>query len=259
MYYPCDPTLVRVEPTTRPRAGECHVWWARPGDRRKWMEALLDEHELDRLGRFRAAGDADRFVVGAALARTVTGRYLQRKPHTIRLDRRCPDCGGHHGKPLVGDSRGIELSISHSESRVGLAVALAPVGLDVEDAGALEPMRKAGATHLLSPDERTAFRQLAPDDRHGALLTYWTRKEAVLKAAGQGLRIEPTSLSVSAADLPPRVLAWPSESVALGRATLADLRPGAQSFASVAVLAGPPLRVIECNGSALLASLGGDG
>jgi 4'-phosphopantetheinyl transferase len=213
---------------------------------------------MARLSRFHAAGDADRFVVGAALARIVIARYLQRKPHTIHFDRRCPDCGGHHGKPRVRDSHGVELSISHSGRHVGLAVASAPVGLDVEDARSLGPTPEASAMHLLSPDERIAFDRLGAADRRGSLLTYWTRKEAILKATGQGLRIEPASLTVSAADLPPRVLAWPSDSEALGHATLVDLRSGASSLASVAVLADPPLRVIERSGSALLASVRGN-
>jgi 4'-phosphopantetheinyl transferase len=240
--------------TTALRPGQCDVWWARPDDRAESMLSLLDDGEKRRLERFKRSDDADRFVVAAVLARSVVASYLGCGPAEIILDRRCSDCGAPHGKPRVRGS-GLELSIAHSGWDVGVAVSLGPIGLDVErlECGALHP--DGMAAHALSARERTSLEQLSATARPIAWLKYWTRKEAVLKATGDGLRIDPASLAVSAPWESPRVTAWPPSLAGATRAALVDLRPGPASVACVAVLGASRLRVSERDGSRLLGSL----
>jgi 4'-phosphopantetheinyl transferase len=128
------------------------------------MEALLDEHERARLARYRRESDAARFVVAAALARVALGACLRLPPPRIGLDRRCPDCGGHHGKPALRRRTGLEISLTHAGDKVGLAVARAQVGIDVESDTALAAASGASAQYLMSPDERARFDELPVQD-----------------------------------------------------------------------------------------------
>lgn len=110
-----------------------------------------------------------------------------------RVDRRCPDCDRPHGKPVLDHPTH---HVSTSLSR-GLAVVAVcddgPVGVDVEHADAT---RFAGFDGVaLAPGEQ------ARDSRERAVL--WSRKEAVLKATGEGLRTDPRTVEVGDPALPP--------------------------------------------------------
>ena len=238
-------------------ADRCQVWWARPADSRPDLDRLLEPGERERRDRLVRAEDRDRLTVGAALARLVLAGHLDRPAERLRFDRTCGTCGGDHGKPrLVADAGGLELSISHSGARVAVAVVRGgPVGVDVErvppdlDADAL-------ARLVLSEHERAGFERLPHADRRRALLTYWTRKEALLKATGEGLRAAMPGITVSGPDEPPLLRDWP-ERPAARPVALRALRPGSGYVASLAVLGLTTVRVRELDGGELLA--GGSG
>jgi len=236
--------------------GECHIWWASPDDCRPDLVSLLDGVEHERFGRLQRSRDRERFVVGAALARTMVAGYVGTSPRDIGFDRTCPECGAPHGKPRVlGGDPAVELSISHSGARVAVALALGtPVGVDVE-CGA----RDAAGTLVLVDDvlrseEARRLRALPPQDQAAGFLTYWTRKEALLKAIGEGLRVPLASFAVTGPGEPGRVLAWPTRPYMCERATLTDLQPGAGHVACLAVLDGAR-RVVESAASGRLASI----
>lgn len=89
---------------------------------------------------------------------------------------------GHdsHGAPFVTGScvpEGTMISVSHSRSTAALAVANGTtVGVDIES---WRPQLRSVAPRFLSPGELAVF----TFDR--ALLSAWTSKEAVFKAAGE--------------------------------------------------------------------------
>jgi 4'-phosphopantetheinyl transferase len=234
-----------------PGIGEAHVWWARPADRRPWMDALLDTGERDRLARMRESADRDRFVVGAALVRSAAACYLQQAPEMIRLRRRCPDCPRPHGKMSLPDTD-LEVSLSHSGSRIGLAVALMPVGIDVESRSGGSGHPVDAAAHLLSPREHAEFLSSPLPGRLGTLLGFWVRKEAALKATGDGLRLDPMSVEVSPPGSEPRLRTWPGD--APPDMALADLRPGPGHIAALAALSADAVDVRERDGSLLFAT-----
>ncbi len=97
---------------------------------------------------------------------------------------------------------------------VAVALATAPVGVDVEqldgrarELGDGDPA--ALGRIVLAEEERAALAAIEPEGRARAFLVAWTRKEAVTKARGDGLRV-PFGEVVVAADLAaPRVTAWP--------------------------------------------------
>lgn len=247
-----------VETPTRPPApatGECHVWWARPGGAGAGLTGLLDPRERASHRRLARAADRRRYLSAHALARLVLSGYLGCHPASLQLTARCASCGGPHGKPrLVDPLSDLQFSLSHSGDRVVVAVARgAPVGVDVEDAS--KDRDPAGLLDLvLSASERPGLDRLPPSARAEGFLRYWTRKEAALKATGDGLTVPPARLTVSGPDEPARLLDWerPHPRAALVR--LDDLRPGPGFVGCVAVVSAVPHRIVEHDGHSLLAT-----
>ena len=130
---------------------------------------------------------------------------LGRNPDKIRVGRRCPRCGGaDHGRPVILKGAGKHpphVSVARASGIVVVAVSTDhPVGVDVER---LDRAWPAGSTDLLiHPQEHH------PDASAG-LTRLWVRKESLLKATGDGLRVEPALLRLDDADEGPRLLEWP--------------------------------------------------
>lgn len=234
-----------------PGPGTAHVWWARRRDAAARHAELLDEAERQRLAAYRREEDRERFLVGCALAKTVLADYTGQRPADVRFDRACGECGQPHGKPVFkgGD---LEHSVSHSGDLVVVAVARAPVGVDVEQLdGRSRPLGGDGgpqalAQVVLASEEQAALAAVSPPDRARAFLVAWTRKEAVTKATGDGLRIPFSEVIVARG----RLVSWPGpqppESV-----SLSDLEAEAGYVAALAVI-GRCDTILARDGSALL-------
>lgn len=223
-------------------AVDVEVWWTAP-DPSDAALSLLDEVERGRHDRYIRAEDRARFRTARALAKNLLARRVGVQPGDIRLDSTC-ECGQPHGKPrLVGS--GLELSISHSGDWIVVAVtAGSPVGVDVERSPT-GTMAGGMLEATLSPRELASLRSLSEAGRDEAFLAYWTRKEALLKATGEGLATPMPGITVTGPTERARLLD-PGESTAdPGRIRMADLgaRPGYR--ACVAVLTTGELRVSE--------------
>jgi 4'-phosphopantetheinyl transferase len=197
-----------------PPDGTADVWWARRQDASARHAVLLDETERRRWAASRLEADRERFLAGCALAKTVLARYTGGHPADVRFDRTCGQCGEPHGKPVQAGGD-VEHSVAHSGELVAVAVARAPVGVDVEQldgrprplGGDGDPEALAGL--VLSAAERTALAGVPPDGRARAFLIAWTRKEAVTKATGDGLHTAFSDVVVAADAGPPRLVSWP--------------------------------------------------
>jgi 4'-phosphopantetheinyl transferase len=234
----------------------CTVWWTRPHHVTDAQLALLSDGERDRYVALRNDEDRARFATARLIARTALGRRVGIAPDEVDLDATCPRCGAQHAKPVAGGpAAGLELSISHSGDRVAVAIAEgAQVGLDVEGAPALgggdgRDLWEA----VLRPGEQALVARLPEEVRGDAFLAVWTRKEAILKATGDGLDVAMTELEVSPGTAAPRVLSSaghlpPAESIAL-----VELHPGAGYRATLAVITRGPVDVEEVDAEVLLA------
>lgn len=221
----------------------CDVWWGAVAAYAPWHDTLLDQAERERRDRYAFEADRARFAVGAALLRLVAGRMLGVAPELVAVDRRCRTCGRPHGKPGLG-AGGPHLSVSHSGSYAAVATCQdAPVGVDVEHV-ARRTDYQALVRHVLSPEEAPAAVDAA------AFLRYWVRKEALVKATGDGLGAGLRQVTVSGPQEPPRLLSYPGQPGL--RAALHDLagRPGHP--AALAVLTSDPLEVTEHDAASLL-------
>ncbi|MFI1074879.1 4'-phosphopantetheinyl transferase family protein [Streptomyces puniciscabiei] len=212
--------------------GIAEVWWASPSDIRSWHDTLLTPAERDRMTEMRRRRDRDRMVVGNALLRLTVAATVGVAVERVEIDRSCPDCDTPHGKPVVV-GHDLHVSVSHSGERIAVALTRSGlVGVDVERTG---PRPRIARLHgmMLSPAED-------PDeiDFH----TRWARKEAVLKATGEGLRTPMSKLTLTKAGL----VGWDLPCF------LHDLRPGTGYAAALAVLTSQEVAVSERAGSELL-------
>lgn len=103
---------------------------------------------------------------------------------SITIVQRCPDCGGAHGRPVVmepASARDVGVSLAHAgEQHVVAAARGARIGVDAERRDAA-PDRLAAVQALLAGEGADSLRR-------------WTQIEAVLKADGRGLRVEPATV-----------------------------------------------------------------
>ena len=145
-------------------------------------EALLDDEELRRSRRFVRPRDRHHFVRAHAGLRLFLARCLGVDPATVRYET------GVHGKPrLLPGLPPLEFNLSHSEGLGLLAVARdRSVGVDIERIRDMPDARNIAQTYF-SVAEREALRSLPLAEQEAAFFYCWTRKEAVIKAVGEGL------------------------------------------------------------------------
>jgi 4'-phosphopantetheinyl transferase len=230
------------------------VWWAPLSAEQPWHGNLLDEGEYARRENLLRPADRSRLTLAAALLRlAVAAEVSPGQPGlaaaSVRIDRRCPTCARPHGRPTLPDHPDLHVSVSHSGQRVAIAVTAAgPVGVDVEELSSVDIASLA--SHVLGPAERHKGPG-SPDISPSEFFTYWTRKEAVLKATGAGLRLGLSDVQVSTPGQAPRLLSYPGELAS--EIQMADLYAGEDYRGALAVLSPDPITVIEQDGSQLLA------
>jgi 4'-phosphopantetheinyl transferase len=180
-----------------------HVWRASLDPPPRHVERLmrtLSDAEHIRARQFCFERDRKRFIVGRGLLRTILGRYLATSPDRLQL------CHSRTGKPTLSASQarqGIEFSVSHSHGLVLYAVTCnARVGIDMEHVRII-PNADDIAERIFSRREHTVFRALPLEQRRAAFFCGWTRKEAFLKACGEGLSRSLNQIDVSLAPFEP--------------------------------------------------------
>jgi len=214
---------------------------------------LLDDGERGRRARLRHAADRDRFTVGSATLRLVLGHLSGVAAHRVQVDRSCPDCDQPHGKPVPSNAGDLECSVSHSGDRVVVAVThRTRIGVDVERIESHVDHRLID--RVLAPCEAAVLRGLPAALRARGFSTYWTRKEAILKATGSGLRVAPDQVRVSPPGAQPRLLEIADPSPAVGPVTLFQLSPGDGYTATLAALDSQLATVTELDAALVLAA-----
>jgi 4'-phosphopantetheinyl transferase len=202
-------------------------------------EAVLDDEERSRSSRFIHLRDRQRFVRAHADLRVLLARCLGVEPATVRYET------GAHGKPRLSPAfPPLEFNLSHSEELGLLAVARdLSVGVDVEKVRNLPDAMSIADAHFTT-SEAKRLRSLPPSERRTAFFRYWARKEAVIKAGGEGLGRALDSFDVHGTPgSTPGVMRWAGGSRARTDWLLRDLPSPAGYAAASAVAAGVGTRV----------------
>jgi 4'-phosphopantetheinyl transferase len=162
--------------------------------------ALLSAVERQRANCFAVDRDRRRFIVARAYLRRFLAARLGVRPESVEL------VHGPRGKPALSrrfaDSD-LRFNVSHCEDVAVYAFALGrEVGIDVE-ALRLLPDADDIAERFFSRCEYEAYRALDPRDRPLGFFNCWTRKEAFIKARGDGLHYPLDRFDVSLAPAEP--------------------------------------------------------
>lgn len=212
-----------------------HVWSAHLGERTEPLSVLastLSESERARVVRFRFARDQRRYVVGRSLLRLLLGRYLDAAPESLRF------AIGARGKPALADRpcHGVHFNVAHADEVIVFAVTrIGPVGVDIERVHPM-PDLELVAESSFSKRERAELATMLPASRSEGFFRCWTRKEAYVKATGDGLSypLDRFDVSLSAGEAA-RILALDGDERAGGRWTLKELRPAVGFVGAIAV------------------------
>jgi 4'-phosphopantetheinyl transferase len=224
----------------------CEVHLARLQGLEARHQLLLDEGERRRRARFRLDADRDRFTLATVLLRALVAERTDVDLAAVTIDRTCDGCGEQHGRPRLSHP-GLEASISHAGDVVAVGLSRAgPVGVDVEVVRREE--YESLITSVCTPAEQPFVRNVRD------FCVYWTRKESILKATGEGLRRPMTDLVVTPPDVAPALLA-------LGRGDqpsaccMADVAAGDGYVGAVAVLGAAHVKFAVVDATGLVSAL----
>jgi len=208
---------------------DVHVWLASldvdPQERTR-LSSYLNKDEISRAERFVFPRDRDHFVVARGRLRELIGKYLRCPANVVQFKT------GRYGKLSLlddGDPLRFNLSHSHGLALYGFCVGR-EIGIDTEKirvgfAG------EGVAERYFSATEQRELAELPEELRDTAFFLCWTRKEAYLKAHGDGLQIALDSFDVSLRPSEPATL----RSADSGRWSLRSFRPAPEFVAAIIV------------------------
>jgi 4'-phosphopantetheinyl transferase len=216
--------------------GDIHIWRADldlPIMGFQKLHQTLSIDERVRAERFHFQKDRKRFSVGRWILRTILGYYLNVEPSLLRF------CYGKYGKPALATTFGKETILFNMSDSEGLALYAFTrgheIGIDIEHIRDIPEMDQI-AEQYFSARENAVFRSLPESKKREAFFSFWTRKEAFMKAKGEGLGLGLNQVEVS---LTPgeqaTLLSVNSNPQEASRWSLQDLDPGPGFTAALAV------------------------
>lgn len=216
---------------------EVHVWCVsldQPAARIQALFHTLSPKEQTRAERFHFERDRRRFIASQGHLRMLLARYLYIVPEYIEFHH------GTRGKPVLketGTARTtLKFNLSHSHELALYAITRnREVGIDIEH---IRPVSDAAqiVKRFFSPQEQRIFCSLPPEQHIKAFFNCWTRKEALIKAKGEGLYHPLDQFSVSfAPGEPARLLHVENDPQETARWSLQELTPAPGYVAALAV------------------------
>ena len=232
------PVISWHSPPELPTLGkdEVHVWRANldlEPSRVQSLRKLLPSDEQARADRFYLAKDREHFIVAHGLLRTILAFYLYMEPERLHF------CYSPYGRPALTSILGLKafrfnMSHSHGLALYGFTRGR-KIGIDLEYICA-DIICEDIAERFFSPLETAVLCALPPEARHEAFFNCWTRKEAYVKARGEGLSFPLNRFDVSLAPgEPARLLNVEEEPREASRWSLRELEPGPNYVAALAV------------------------
>jgi 4'-phosphopantetheinyl transferase len=176
-----------VVPQERPVLGpdELHCWIAHLPSQRTLIDRakfVLSADERERIGKFRFEAHRERALLARGILRFLLGAYSRTAPEQIVF------VYGPHGKPAIETPHPLHFNTSHSGDYAAFAFTrLGDVGVDIELVRNDLTRREEIAARYFAPGEQVQLRNVVEAQRTHAFFDLWTRKEAFIKARGDGL------------------------------------------------------------------------
>ena len=214
---------------------DVHVWCAsldQPVARVQQLAHTLSHNERTRAARFRLERGRKRFVVACGTLKAILGRYLGIDPSQVQFRY------GPNGKPYLsaGNGSALRFNLAHSHELALCGVAYdREIGVDLEHIRSVPDVDQIAADHLTAR-ENAALRALSGDEAIEAFFRCWTRKEAYMKATGEGLTLPPDQIDVSLSpQQAARLISVAGDPQAAVRWSLQSLAPAPGYAAAIAV------------------------
>lgn len=185
-----------TSPLSLPPAGRVVVWRVRldSAEARNPADGPLSADEIARANRFHFEKDRGQFVCCRSVLRKLLGEYLDISPAEVRLKYLAS------GKPQLEEEQNpheLQFNVAHSGDLALIAVGSGHrLGIDVEKIRGDVDTRSL-AERFFSLREREGLRALPEPERVSGFFACWSRKEAFLKATGEGLSFPLSKFSVS--------------------------------------------------------------
>jgi 4'-phosphopantetheinyl transferase len=208
----------------------------------------LSSDEQARAARFHFEEHRRAFVVGRAVLRVLLGGFLETPPEQIQFSY------GPKGKPALRDSTPrLRFNVSNSGNLAVYAFTEGcEIGIDVERLRPMPNLEQVAA-RFFSPEEAAELMALPEQDRTLAFFQCWTRKEAYIKAVGDGLSVALASFQVTLRPgVQAEMLRLDGSAEAAKAWTMCDFIPGPEFIGALAyrdqqraVLVRPPVNAGE--------------
>ena len=144
--------------------------------------AVLSEEEKDRFYRFKNEKAQFTFLTARVYLRFLLSKQISEQDNCQFLKIETTSAG----KPYLKDYPNLFFNLSHTDNLILIAIANSPVGVDVEK-NERNADKEAIIKHFFSEREQQSFFSQPDELRQLAFVKGWTRKEAILKATGEGL------------------------------------------------------------------------
>lgn len=186
-------------PTTHPKLAsqQVHIWRTSldvVDSTHNAFRRILSSDELERAQRFVFERDRQRYIVARSVLRSLLAAYVQVHPSDLVFGYE------QHGKPFLARPHGatpISFNLSHSDEwAVYGFTQQGRIGIDIECHRSLKDMHRLAAS-VFSEQELAALHTLPAHQQQAAFYAGWTRKEAFIKACGEGLAFSLKRFDVS--------------------------------------------------------------
>jgi 4'-phosphopantetheinyl transferase len=219
---------------TLPDQREVHVWFVELAASAASVEACfrsLSADERERASRFRFEHLKTAFTLSRGILRVLLGSYLAIEPDRVRF------AYEPRGKPRVAfPDTPLEFNLAHSGKFATYAFAVGcELGVDIEE---VRPARdqESIVRRFFSREEREEWLELDLSQRDEAFFRCWTRKEAYIKALGDGLSMPLDSFRMSLRQGVPAALIYAAgDPTAASKWSLCSLAPADGYIGSLAV------------------------
>ncbi len=198
-----------------------HVWLAATEQSKAEFSRLtsyLSIDEMQRVEQFRFDKHRHRYIAAHGVLRDILGFYLHKSPADIQFS------DTEKGKPFTKDND-VQFNLSHSHELIAVAITLnLPVGIDIEYS-LKENKNKLGiAKRFFAEEEYRQLSALPSEQQDLAFFELWTRKEAFVKALGEGLSFPLNEFVVSVKPEPVYLKYIRNDSITARQWTLHELQ-----------------------------------